>query len=86
MAILHSPQLAAIVIERLDLMANGKFWKNSDTVGGAKEAVEQSADAAQLPSGWVVESLLENIAAAREWIGLVVYRMTGRTAELFPAP
>lgn len=24
--------------------------------------------------------------AAREWIGLVVYWMTGRTAELFPAP
>ncbi len=24
--------------------------------------------------------------AAREWVGLIVYRLTGRTGELFPAP
>jgi len=24
--------------------------------------------------------------ATREWVGLLVYRLTGRTAELFPAP
>jgi hypothetical protein len=24
--------------------------------------------------------------AVREWIGLVVYRITGKTAELFPSP
>jgi succinoglycan biosynthesis transport protein ExoP len=84
MAILHSPQFAAIVIERLDLMGNGKFWKNSDTVGGAKEAVEQS-NAAEPPSGWIVESLLENIAAARAWIEGTVETMQGWYATVVPA-
>jgi uncharacterized SAM-binding protein YcdF (DUF218 family) len=31
-------------------------------------------------------SLARLDAAMKEWIGLVVYRLTGRTSELFPAP
>lgn len=30
--------------------------------------------------------LVQTDAAVREWIGLVAYRLSGRTAELFPAP
>ena len=29
---------------------------------------------------------LRDESAAREWIGLLVYWITGRTSELFPAP
>lgn len=32
------------------------------------------------------EALIRLDAAMKEWIGLVVYRLTGRTSELFPAP
>jgi len=32
------------------------------------------------------EALTRLDAAMKEWIGLVVYRLTGRTSELFPAP
>jgi uncharacterized SAM-binding protein YcdF (DUF218 family) len=32
------------------------------------------------------DGLRRTDTAMREWVGLVVYRMTGRTAELFPAP
>jgi hypothetical protein len=32
------------------------------------------------------EGLRRTDAAAREWIGLVVYRLTGRSAQLLPGP
>jgi uncharacterized SAM-binding protein YcdF (DUF218 family) len=32
------------------------------------------------------DGLRRTDTAMREWVGLVVYRMTGRTSELFPAP
>ena len=32
------------------------------------------------------DGLRRTDTAAREWVGLLVYRVTGRTAELFPAP
>ena len=32
------------------------------------------------------DGLRRTDTAMREWVGLVVYRLTGRTAELFPAP
>ena len=32
------------------------------------------------------DGLRRTDTAMREWVGLVVYRVTGRTAELFPAP
>jgi uncharacterized SAM-binding protein YcdF (DUF218 family) len=38
------------------------------------------------PFGSLTEGLDRTDAAAHEWIGLLAYRLTGRTAELFPAP
>ena len=38
------------------------------------------------PFSNVGDGLRRTDTAAREWVGLVVYRMTGRSAELFPAP
>ncbi len=42
------------------------------------------------PQNWpnlaVGRSLDRFDSAAREWLGLIVYRLTGRTAALFPAP
>jgi len=32
------------------------------------------------------EGLRRGDTAVREWIGLVMYRLVGRTDELFPAP
>lgn len=34
----------------------------------------------------VGDGLRRTDTAAREWVGLAVYRLTGRTSELFPAP
>ena len=34
----------------------------------------------------VGDGLRRTDTAAREWVGLLVYRLTGRTAELFPGP
>jgi len=34
----------------------------------------------------VGDGLRRTDTATREWVGLLVYRLTGRTAELFPAP
>ena len=38
------------------------------------------------PFATLGDGLRRTDTAVREWVGLVVYRMTGRTAELFPAP
>ena len=38
------------------------------------------------PFASVGDGLRRTDTAAREWVGLVVYWLTGRTAELFPAP
>jgi uncharacterized SAM-binding protein YcdF (DUF218 family) len=38
------------------------------------------------PFGSLSEGLRQTDTAVREWVGLVAYRLTGRTAELFPAP
>jgi uncharacterized SAM-binding protein YcdF (DUF218 family) len=38
------------------------------------------------PFSSVGDGLRRTDTAAREWIGLLAYRLTGRTAELFPAP
>ena len=38
------------------------------------------------PFGAVSAGLARTDAAVREWIGLVVYRLTGRTSGLFPGP
>ena len=38
------------------------------------------------PFSNVGDGLRRTDTAAREWVGLIVYRLTGRTAELFPAP
>jgi uncharacterized SAM-binding protein YcdF (DUF218 family) len=40
----------------------------------------------QLGFGLGSESLTRLDAAMKEWIGLVVYRLTDKTSELFPAP
>jgi uncharacterized SAM-binding protein YcdF (DUF218 family) len=42
-------------------------------------------DAVQ-PFGSLAIGLRKTDIATHEWIGLVVYRLTGKTAELFPAP
>jgi uncharacterized SAM-binding protein YcdF (DUF218 family) len=34
----------------------------------------------------VSDGLRRTDTAAREWVGLLVYRLTGRIAELFPGP
>jgi uncharacterized SAM-binding protein YcdF (DUF218 family) len=34
----------------------------------------------------VSEGLRRTDVAVREWVGLLLYRLTGKTAELFPAP
>lgn len=38
------------------------------------------------PFSNVGDGLRRTDTAAREWVGLVVYRLTGRSAELFPGP
>lgn len=38
------------------------------------------------PFSSLVSGLLQTDTAVHEWIGLVVYRLTGRTTELFPHP
>ena len=38
------------------------------------------------PFSNVGDGLRRTDTAAREWVGLFVYRLTGRSAELFPAP
>jgi len=72
MAVLHSPQFAAIVIQHLNLMRNEKFWKNSGTVGGEDEAAEGTDGSDAEPPGWVGKHVLQNVATAREWIGETV--------------
>jgi len=42
-------------------------------------------DAAQL-FGSLAEGLMITDAAVHEWVGLAAYRLTGRSAEFFPAP
>ena len=39
-----------------------------------------------LPFANVSDGLKRTDTATREWVGLVVYRLTGRTSELFPGP
>jgi uncharacterized SAM-binding protein YcdF (DUF218 family) len=39
-----------------------------------------------LPSAWVSQGLSRVDMASREWIGLVTYYLTGRSAELLPSP
>jgi len=34
----------------------------------------------------IMENFLENSRGLREWLGLIAYRMTGKTATLFPKP
>ena len=38
------------------------------------------------PFSTLGDGLRRTDTAIREWVGLLVYRMTGQTAELFPAP
>ena len=38
------------------------------------------------PTSLVIEQQRKLEVAAHEWVGLVAYRLTGRTAALFPAP
>jgi uncharacterized SAM-binding protein YcdF (DUF218 family) len=38
------------------------------------------------PFGSLADGLKRSDTAVREWIGLIAYRITGRTAELFPRP
>jgi uncharacterized SAM-binding protein YcdF (DUF218 family) len=38
------------------------------------------------PFSTLGDGLRRTDTAVREWVGLLVYRVTGRTAELFPAP
>jgi uncharacterized SAM-binding protein YcdF (DUF218 family) len=41
---------------------------------------------AWIPFDSVASGLGRTDTAAREWVGLLVYRLTGRSSELFPAP
>jgi uncharacterized SAM-binding protein YcdF (DUF218 family) len=34
----------------------------------------------------IMENFLENSRGLHEWVGLIAYRMTGKTSELFPKP
>lgn len=43
-------------------------------------------DALTQPIGSLSEGLARSDAAAREWLGLFVYWLTGRTSALFPSP
>ena len=72
MAVLHSPQFAAIVIQHLDLMGNETFWKGSGTVDGMQVSREGNDGAgAQLPE-WVGENLLQDVATVRDWIASAI--------------
>ena len=48
--------------------------------------VDRTATATLWPRRWLAEGLVVFDTAAREWIGLVVYRLTGRIDTLFPGP
>lgn len=70
----HMPRAMGI-FRRLD-WAVAPFPVDYETAGGA-EWPERIA---------VAERLLELDMAAREWLGLLAYRLMGRTDALFPAP
>jgi uncharacterized SAM-binding protein YcdF (DUF218 family) len=59
---------------------------------GWPEVIPQPADYLVTLGPWdsgtfqIAENLLLLDAAAHEWLGLVYYRLVGRTQELFPAP
>ena len=38
------------------------------------------------PFGSLAEGLRRTDTAVREWVGLLVYRVTGKSATFFPAP
>ena len=39
-----------------------------------------------VPFATVASGLARTDVAVKEWVGLVVYRLTGKTSELFPGP
>ena len=39
-----------------------------------------------MPNGWVAEGLRRVDFGAKEWMGLIAYRLTGRTDEFLPGP
>jgi len=40
----------------------------------------------QRPRGALAQGLEATDLAAHEWIGLIIYRLSGMTTDLFPAP
>jgi uncharacterized SAM-binding protein YcdF (DUF218 family) len=56
------------------------------------DVIPQPADYRVVPGAWntgsfrIADNLAVLDAAVHEWLGLVYYRMSGRTGEWFPAP
>jgi uncharacterized SAM-binding protein YcdF (DUF218 family) len=59
---------------------------------GWHDILAQPADYQAVPGQWnagsvqIARNLLLLDAAAHEWLGLAFYRLTGRTAEIYPVP
>ena len=91
-AALEQPDPDAALLERLRSGDEAAFLELVRSYGPVMHRLAMSyvrtRGAADMlrPFSALGEGLRRTDTAAREWVGLVAYRLTGRTAELFPGP